>query len=87
MHAVAVGRGGKSVELHGKNACESGAGCSAHAAGRHPHTLLQGVTLFSFRTAKIHCTHPRGVACVAVPQGGNEGEKEQKEKNIRGGIS
>lgn len=52
--------------------------------------MLQGgiliPALISFRTAKIHWTHLKGMAYLAVLQGGNEGEKEQKEKNIRGRI-
>lgn len=43
--------------------------------------------LLSFRThLEIHWTHLKGMAGLAVLQGGNEGQEEQKEKNIRGGI-
>lgn len=43
--------------------------------------------LLSFRThLEIHWAHLKGMTGLAVLWGGNEGQKKQKEKNIRGGI-
>lgn len=50
--------------------------------------MLQGRVpipgLVSSRTAKIHCINLKRMACLAVLQRGNEGEKEQKKKKHQG---
>lgn len=81
MHAVAVG-------VVGNEWSYSEGMYVSEEQGALP--MLEGgiliPALVSFMTAKIHHTHLRDVACLTVLQGGNEGEKEQKEKNIREGF-